>query len=351
MVYRAGLIGVDRIGMRDDPCYAQSFAKTDGIELRAIADVNDRLLDELGGRWDIPRSSRYIGHAAMLESEDLDIVAINTPVGFHHEHVTDAATSSARPSVIWCEKPLATNVRDGEHMVAVCEENGVELVINHQLRFAPAFKNLRSVVENGDYLGDIDSITGQFRGPLLHESTHQIDMLLYLLGTQPEQVSGYLREDEASVSDGNRQRMDDRPGSAMIRMDDDCIVSLDEASKTGYAFNFVGDRGELNIPMWQLPRRGHRYLRTEGDIHSPVEHRELSALATNHDFNGFITEALDNVVEHLVDLADGKATNRSPGRDAATTLETIIAIFISHYTGSRVSIPLDQPLKDVTIVR
>ena len=48
-------------------------------------------------------------------------------------------------------------------------------------------------------------------------------------------------------------------------------------------------------------------------------------------------------------MLDGEASNPSTGVDTARSLEIIVAFYLSHYTGSQVSIPLDRPLQDVRI--
>jgi hypothetical protein len=51
----------------------------------------------------------------------------------------------------------------------------------------------------------------------------------------------------------------------------------------------------------------------------------------------------------VVDLLDGEAENRSTGEDATRSLEIIVGFYLSHYTGGWVDVPLDRPLRDVTI--
>jgi predicted dehydrogenase len=56
-----------------------------------------------------------------------------------------------------------------------------------------------------------------------------------------------------------------------------------------------------------------------------------------------------NGAAHVVELLEGTAENISPGSDAAHVLETIVALFLSHYTNSAVELPLSRPLRDVRI--
>jgi hypothetical protein len=56
-----------------------------------------------------------------------------------------------------------------------------------------------------------------------------------------------------------------------------------------------------------------------------------------------------NAIEHVVAFLEGRATNHSLGDEAKSSLEIIVGFYISHYTGDRVDIPLESPLRDVEI--
>ncbi|MFC7020817.1 MULTISPECIES: hypothetical protein [Haloarcula] len=53
-----------------------------------------------------------------------------------------------------------------------------------------------------------------------------------------------------------------------------------------------------------------------------------------------------NAVSDIVAVLDGVIENPSTGVEAARSLDTIVAFYNSHCTGSRVSIPFVRPLKD-----
>ena len=135
MTYRAGIIGVGGIagmgilGLHDEKdigrkrftaSHAGGYDATEEMELVAIADVDPEKLETFGEAWDVPPERRYLGHEEMLDAEALDAVSVCSPSYLHHDHVVDAARSSAAPDAIWCEKPIASNIRDAERMCAVC---------------------------------------------------------------------------------------------------------------------------------------------------------------------------------------------------------------------------------------
>src|SRR6056297_2792614 len=199
MTYRAGIIGTGGIagmgilGMHDEEdigekkvraSHAGGYDATEGVELVAVADVDEAKLDRFGEAWDIPETGRYVGHEAMLAEEDLDVVSVCTPSYLHAEHVLDAARSAAAPSLVWCEKPIASSVSDAEKMVDVCAETGTELLVNHSFRFTSKLRRLRALIQEDDIVGDVHSVATQFRMELLRNSTHLLDTLVYLLGAR-----------------------------------------------------------------------------------------------------------------------------------------------------------------------
>ena len=362
MTYRAGIIGAGGIagmgilGMHDEEAigkekirssHAGGYDAVDGLELVAIADVDAEKLRRFGDAWGIPERRRYEGHEAMLAAEDLDAVSVCTPSFLHHEHVVDAARSEAAPDVIWCEKPIASRVTDAEAMINVCEEAGTELLINHSFRFTDKLRRLRELVGEEGLLGEVHAVSTQFRMELLRNSTHLLDTLVYLLDARAERVAGHITgENEAVESLGAGIDVDDAGGGGFAVMDDGTFVTVDctiPRAHSSMTLQFVGSNGKLYMNnddgewrYWRLADGEH--------VEEPLPGIE-GAWTWDDDYR----DAFPNAAEHVRDLLDGTAENRSSGEDAARSLEIIVAFYLSHYTGGQVSIPLDRPLRDVEI--
>ena len=362
MTYSAGIIGTggiagmgilgmhdaDRIGSeRIRASHAGGYDATDDVELVAVADVDAEQLETFGEAWDVPDARRYLGHEAMLAAEDLDVVSVCTPSLLHHRHVTDAARSDADPAVIWCEKPIASSVSDGEAMIETCADTDTELLVNHSFRFTDKLQRLRTQVREEDLLGEVHSVSTQFRMELLRNSTHLLDTLVYLLDARAELVSGYVSgENEAVDSLDADREVDDAAGGGFVRMDDgtfatvDCTIPREDSSMT---LQFVGSDGKLYMNNddgeW-------RYWRLEDGEHveAPLPGIE-GAWTWDEDYRG----AFANAAEHVRALLDGDAENASTGREALRSLEIIVGFYVSDYTGGQVRVPLERPLRDVEI--
>jgi len=362
MTYRAGIVGTggiagmgilgvheeERIGREKiETSHAGGYASTGEIELVAIADIDEEKLHTFGDAWDIPESRRYVGHEAMLAAEDLDAVSVCTPSYLHGEHVVDAARSAADPDLVWCEKPIASQVSTANRMIDVCEAEGTELLVNHSFRFTTKLRQLADLIREEGILGEVRSVTAQYRMELLRNSTHVLDTLVYLLDTRAESVSGYVSgENEAVDSLDTDIAVDDAAGGGHVVMDDGTFVTVDctiPRDVSSMLFSFIGTEGKLYLNNddgeW-------RYWRIEDGEH--VE-RDLPGIEGSWIWEEDYREAFANAATHVVDLLNGDAENASPGVEAKRSLEIIIGFCLSHYTGGRVEIPLERPLRNVTV--
>ena len=362
MTHRAGIIGTGGIagmgilGMHDedkigqekiDASHAGGYDATEGIELAAVADVDEDSLATFGEAWDIPEERRYVGHDAMLANEDLDVVSVCTPSFLHRDHTVDAARSNAAPDVVWCEKPIASSVSDAEDMIDACDDTDTELLINHSFRFTDKLRRLHDLLHDRNLLGEVQSVSTQYRMELMRNSTHVLDTLVYLLDARAERVSGYITgENEAVDSLDADADVVDAGGGGHVVMDDgsfatvDCTIPRETSSMT---FNFIGSEGKLYLNnddgewrYWSLEDGEH--------VEEPLPGIE-GAWTWEDDYK----RSFANAAGHVEDLLDGEEENYSPGKEAARSLEIIVGFYISHYTGATVDIPLARPLRDVSI--
>ncbi len=362
MTYKAGIIGTGGVagmgllGMHDEEqigsekieaSHAGGIDAADDIELVAIADIDEEKLARFGDAWEIPESGRYVGHEAMLSAEDLDVISVCTPSFLHAEHVIDTAEAANAPDLIWCEKPIASSVSDAETMIDVCDREGIELLINHSFRFTDKLQRLHELVHEEDLLGEVHSVSTQFRMELLRNSTHLLDTLVYLLDARAERIGGYITgENEAVDALEADTEVDDAGGGGFVVMDDGTFATVDctmPRNDSSMMLNFIGSNGKLYMNNddgeW-------RYWALEDGEH--VE-RQLDGIEGSWTWDDDYQRAFANAAEHIVEVLDGDAENESPGEEAMRSVEIIVGFYLSHYTSGQVSVPLDRPLRDVEI--
>ncbi|WP_129115330.1 Gfo/Idh/MocA family protein [Halegenticoccus tardaugens] len=362
MTYEAGIIGAGGIagmgilGMHDKEdigrkkvtaSHAGGYDATDEIELVAVADVDANKLDRFGEAWEIPPERRYVDHEAMLEVENLDVISVCTPSYLHHRHVVDAARSSSEPAVVWCEKPIASSVSDAKEMVSVCEETNTELVVNHSFRFTDKLRQLRELIQEEGVLGDVRSVSTQFRMELLRNSTHLLDTLVYLLDTRAKRVAGHITgENEAVDSLGAGRAVDDAGGGGFVVMENGTFATIDctvPRSISSMTLLFVGTEGKLYMNNddgeW-------RYWRLEDGEHAEAT---LPGIEGAWTWDDDYRRAFPNAARRIEAMLEGEAENPSTGEEATRSLEIIVGLYLSDYTGGQVSIPLERPLRGVEV--
>jgi len=261
--------------------------------------------------------------------------------------VIDAAESSADPDVIWCEKPIASQVSAAHEMVETCNQTDTELVVNHSFRFTNKLQQLHHLIQDRNLLGDIRSVSTQYRMELMRNSTHLLDTVLYLLDVQADQVSGYINgQNEAVESLGAKETVDDAGGGGHIVMNDGTFVTVDctiPRNMSSMTLSFIGTEGKLYLNNddgeW-------RYWTLENGEHVEKPLPEIDGAWTwDDDYQ----ESFLNAALHVQNLLLGESENHSPGTEALRSLEIIVAFYLSHYTGSTVDIPLKQPLREITV--
>ena len=127
---------------------------------------------------------------------DCDAVIICSE-NIHHRSLAEQAAKAGKH--ILCEKPLATTPTDAKTMIDVCAAVNVLLMTAFPCRFAPAFTQMLSLVQNGD-IGEVLAVRGTNRGrnpggwfidkalsgggAVMDHTVHVTDLLRVLLGAE-----------------------------------------------------------------------------------------------------------------------------------------------------------------------
>jgi len=150
-----GVIGCGFIGRDAPDSHVKAYFDCARTELVATC-------DKILAMW-TEAPTHYLDYPDMLKAENLDIVSVCTPVETHCQIVCDIAPYV---KAIYCEKPMATSLKECDKMIEVCDENNVILQINHQRRFVvPKFRFSRDLIGTGTHVFDL--MRHLFREPQL----------------------------------------------------------------------------------------------------------------------------------------------------------------------------------------
>lgn len=166
---KIGLIGAGWYGMVD----INAAFKVGGVEVTGICDVDS---DHLNTRADEieklqgsrPKTFKY--YKELLDMKDLDAVFIGTPPQWHALIFIDVCKKGLN---VYCEKPLAYDIREGQAMVEAAEKAGNIAQIGFQRRQSQAFKKVKEVIKEGR-IGEIKQIAAQIHyDPGVQDNTIQ----------------------------------------------------------------------------------------------------------------------------------------------------------------------------------
>ena len=141
--------------------YARLLREWPGVEVVAADPDHGRRPGETGGAaMAADLGVPYVEDYRELLAGRPDGVIVCSENVEHRRLVELAADAGAH---VLCEKPIATTMEDAHAMTAACAAAGVQLMIAHPVRFAPAFAGLQAMVGAGT-LGEIVSVAGTNNG-------------------------------------------------------------------------------------------------------------------------------------------------------------------------------------------
>ena len=176
--YRAALIGCGGKG-KD---HANTLVKDDLVNLVALCDIREEALQAFQGTYGVP--ALYTDYHEMFEREKLDLVVISTQAPQHHATTLAAAAHGCH---VFCEKPMAMTLQEADEMVAVCDEAGVRLSINHQKRASAYNAYVKGLIAHGE-IGEVFLIRAYEKGgrksgnAMMEMGTHLFDWVHNLGG-------------------------------------------------------------------------------------------------------------------------------------------------------------------------
>src|SRR5438128_2845963 len=125
----------------------------DDFEITALSTSRRECADAAGRRFGVPLA--FDTTHDLVNSADVDVVAITVKVPHHFELATAALTAG---KAVYCEWPLGNGLQEAEKLAALAKKQGILAVAGLQARAAPSVVYVRDLVRQG-YVGEVLSTT------------------------------------------------------------------------------------------------------------------------------------------------------------------------------------------------
>ena len=247
----------------------------------------------------------------LFDTAGLEAVVLTTPAHTHD----DLTMACARQGLhVFVEKPMSLSVPGALRQIAACRENGVALMVGHEMRRLGSIRAAKQLLQDGA-LGTVVSavasmtLRGRFEpdnwrchratnrgGALMQLGSHPIENLNYLLG-RPLRVRGALAN---AVAPNNVADV----GSAIISYEGgvEATVSANYVSPSSQRLSLYGTRASLHqvVDMRVWPDATLVDDRTELWLEDGQDHHQVSIAAR------------DVLVEQLEDFSTSVRTSTAP---------------------------------------
>ncbi len=355
MSLRAGIVGCGGISRS----HAAAYDGLADVVLVAMCDINNDALNNRADEYGV--SNRYNDYEEMFARETLDLVSVCT-----HAPITIAAAKAGIH--VLCEKPLSVDLETADQMLAACNKADVHLAVSHQFRFTPMFRHAKSLVDAGK-IGELRSIREVGKGreagfELMEMGVHYFDEMDFFLD-DISWIQAHITYQGHDVTDADIMHSSelcktDRRDNGIVA-GDTMLIHIGSAKGTygiielykreqrhGWMMgpHLLGSEGQLMIKpnpktgideMWYCP------FDVTFAAHTPSwEQIEL-------DTSAFIISGKEWKSRHTIwsakNMRDAILNRNQPelgGHNALTSLECVSATYVSHFSGKKAYLPLDE---------
>jgi len=160
-------------------------------ELKVCCDLDEGNLEKIRSLY--PDVSTVSDFDEMLAT-DVDAVVIATSAPTHYELAKKALEAGKH---VFVEKPITLSSETAEELVGLADERRLTLMVGHLLEYHAAVNRVKDYIESGE-LGEVRYVYSQRlnlgkvrqdENALWSLAPHDISIILYLLGEEPDEVT------------------------------------------------------------------------------------------------------------------------------------------------------------------
>ena len=351
------IIGCGRVAEK----HLKAISKLKGsLALAAVVDTNPesakRLLNSVKG---FANTKVYNDYKTAIEEVKPSIVSVTVPSGLHYQISKYAMEHGCN---LLLEKPMTMSVSEAREIFELSQKTGLKIAMGHIYRYLPIVGLLRDDIAEGKF-GKVTHGTIYVRwghgedyynsaawrgtwksdgGALMNQSIHAIDLLVWLMGSEPEEASSMIAQRLRKIEAEDL-------GMAVLRLENGALAQIEGTtstvpSKHTAEFSVFCENGQLTMGL----DSGKPHLKIYG-VKPDGKLKKLNGYYIRKQFKtgGMFSYkcALNPHLGIYKNLFDSIIENKNPIADAYSgfsSVDTLLGIYKSAKEGRPVKLPLTE---------
>ncbi len=333
------------------------YGGLDNVEFTAVADPDEAGRAKAQEETGAPRA--YADFADMLRSEEPDIVSVCPRWTEKRSDMLLAALDVG--AHVYCEKPLVSNLQEGDRIVARAQELGRKIAVAHQAVYLPRVQYVKEILQQGG-IGEVQAIHAHgkqdSRGggeDMLVLGTHLFNMMRFFAG-DVSWISAHVAMDGHELEQSDVHEATEPVGLVA----GDCVDSYyafesgiagffdsrkDQAGAGGtpYGMDIIGSEGRISM----RGGAGEALMIYPHSLYAPAE----STQRWEPLVEAPKSRMKDGNQLAIIDLIEAAEEDRKPlsaDTDALAALEMILGTYASQISGTRVEVPIADRVHPLT---
>ena len=142
---KIGVIGYGYWG----PNIVRNFSGLEGAVVQSVCDMNSQSLNRVRKAYPHIQTTQDCGD--ILNSPNIDAVAVITPVSTHYELAKRALLNGKH---VFVEKPFTATIAQAEELIEIAERKKLTIMVDHTFIFTGAVRKIKRLIEE-KALGDL----------------------------------------------------------------------------------------------------------------------------------------------------------------------------------------------------
>ena len=355
------LIGCGRVAEK----HLKAISKLKNLELKAVVDVNPesckRLLGSVKGFANVKSYSDY---KQAIDEIKPAIVSVTVPSGLHFQI---AKYAMEHGSNLLLEKPMTMSVSEAREIYELSQKTGLKIAMGHIYRYLPIVGLVRQDIAEGKY-GKVTHGTIYVRwghgedyyqsaawrgtwksdgGALMNQTIHAIDLLVWLMGSEPEEASAMIAQRLRNIEAEDL-------GMAVLRLENGALAQIEGTtatipSKHTAEFSVFCENGQLSMGL----DSGKPHISVYG-VKPDGKTKKMNSYYIRKQFKkgGLFSYkcALNPHLGIYKDLAESIIEDKNPIADAYagfSSVDTLLGIYKSAKEGRPVKLPLEENFNSI----